>query len=172
MRYAKLSCTEFYPCCLQQCHSIDLFSYRTPGHGQKGHMNKVCPSFCSEVFMELALQFFSGTQHGVRGPCGVVYDRKKCFTPKMEKIGQAQGSLNVQESSVFFLVLYFFISVVYNESLYYCNSFMLEQISYLGKFWFLRYGPKCSWPIRLQDFSINCRTLKLAVSHKEINEIN
>ena len=24
----------------------------------------------------------------------------------------------------------------------------------------------------LQDFSINCRTLKLAVSHKEINEIN
>ena len=58
MRYAKLSCTEFYPCYLQQCHSIDLFSYRTPGHGQKGHMNKVCPSFCSEVFLELALQFF------------------------------------------------------------------------------------------------------------------
>ena len=49
---------------------------------------------------------------------------------------------------------------------------MLEQILYLGKFWFLRYGPKCSWPIRLQDFSINRRTLKLAVSHKEINEIN
>ena len=49
---------------------------------------------------------------------------------------------------------------------------MFEQISYLGKFWFLRYGPKCSWPIRLQDFSINRRTLKLAVSHKEINEIN
>ena len=44
---------------------------------------------------------------------------------------------------------------------------MLEQISYLGKFWFLRYGPKCSWPIRLQDFFMNHRTLKLAVSHKE-----
>ena len=101
-----------------------------------------------------------------------MYDRKKRFTPKKGKIGQAQGSLNVQESSVFFLVLYFFISVVYNESLYYCNSFKLEQISYLGKFWFLRYGPKCSWPIRLQDFSINRRTLKLAVSHKEIDEIN
>ena len=72
----------------------------------------------------------------------------------------------------FFLVLYFFISVVYNESLYYCNSFMLEQISYLGKFWFLRYGSKRYWPIRLQDFSINRRTLKLAVSHKEINERN
>ena len=55
MRYAKLSCTEFYPCNLQQCHSIDLFSYRIPGHDQEGQMNKVCLSFCSEVFMELAL---------------------------------------------------------------------------------------------------------------------
>ena len=73
---------------------------------------------------------------------------------------------------VFFLSSLFFINLVYNESLYYCNCCMLEQISYLGKFWFLRYGPKCSWPIRLQDFSINRRTLKLAVSHKEINEIN
>ena len=68
--------------------------------------------------------------------------RKNCFTPKMGKKGQAQGSLNVQESSVFFSVLYFFISLVYNESLYYCNSCMLEQISYFGKFWFLRYGPR------------------------------
>ena len=39
-------------------------------------------------------------------------------------------------------------------------------------FWYLRYGPKRSWPIRLQDFSINCRTLKMAVSHQEINEMN
>ena len=62
--------------------------------------------------------------------------------------------------------------MVYNESLYYCNCYMLEQISYLGKFWFLRYGPKCSCPIRLRDFSINQRTLKLTVSHKEINGIN
>ena len=52
MRYANLSCTEFYPCYLQQCLSVDLFSYRTPGHGQKGHMNKVCLSFCSDVFVE------------------------------------------------------------------------------------------------------------------------
>ena len=72
----------------------------------------------------------------------------------------------------FFLSSLFFISLVYNESSYYRSSCMLEQISYLGKFWFLKYGPKCSWPIRLQDFPINCRTLNLAVSHKEINEIN
>ena len=29
------------------------------------------------------------------------------------------------------------------------------QISYLEKFWFLRCGPKCSQPIRLQDFLID-----------------
>ena len=29
---------------------------------------------------------------------------------------------------------------------------ILAQIPYLGKFWFLRYEPKCSWVIRLQDF--------------------
>ena len=121
-------------------------------------MNKVCPSFCLEVYMELALQFFFQELNMVLGTLVLL-----CMT---------EGSLNVQESSVFFLSSLFFISVVYNESLYYCNSCMLEQISYLGKFWFLRYGPKCSWPIRLQDFSINRRTLKLAVSHKEINEIN
>ena len=54
MRYAKLSCTEFYSGYLQQWLSINLFSYRIPGHGQKGHMNKVCQSFSVEVFLELA----------------------------------------------------------------------------------------------------------------------
>ena len=57
--------------------------------------------------------------------------------------------------------------MVYNESFYHCNSFMLEQISYLGNIWFLRFGRKCSWPIRQQGFSINPITLKSAVSHKE-----
>ena len=58
MRYSKLICTEFYFCCLQQCLSIDLFSYRIPGHDQKGHMDKVPLSFCLEVLLKLALQFF------------------------------------------------------------------------------------------------------------------
>ena len=120
MRYAKLSCTEFY-CYLQQCHSIDLFSV------------------CSQ-------------NEENRASLGLSWVYRK-----------------VQN---FFSILYFFINLVYNESLYYCNSCLLEQISYLGKFWFLRYGPKCSWPIRLWDFSINCRTLKLAASDKEINGIN
>ena len=28
---------------------------------------------------------------------------------------------------------------------------IFAQIPYLGKIWFLRYVPKCSWPIRSQD---------------------
>ena len=98
---------------------------------------------------------------------------KKVFYPQKGENRPRLGFFKcIGKFSFFSLFFIFFISVVYNESLYYCNSCMLEQISYLGKFWFLRYGPKCSWPIRLQDFSINRRTLKLAVSHKEINEIN
>ena len=77
--------------------------------------------------------------------------KKKKFTPKMGEKDQA---------------------LVYNKSLYYCNSCMFQQLSYLGKFQFLRYDPKCSWPTILQDFSINRWALKLAVSYKEINEIN
>ena len=49
---------------------------------------------------------------------------------------------------------------------------MLKKISYLGKFWFMSYGPNCSGPIRLQNFLIIRRTLKLAVSHEETNGIN
>ena len=121
--------------------------------------------------------FFLGTQDCLRGPYGVVYDRARFFEknvlpPKWEKLSKPRVLWMYRKVQFFFLVLYFLISVVYNESLYDCNSCMLEQILYLGKFWFLRYGPKCSWPIRLQHFSINRRTLKLAVSQTEINEIN
>ena len=98
---------------------------------------------------------------------------KKMFYPQNGENRPSPGFFEcIGKSSYFFSVLYFFINLVYNESLYYCNSCMLEQMSYLGKFWFLWYGPKCSWPIRLQNYLINHRSLKLAVSYKEINEIN
>ena len=144
MRYAKLSCIEFYSCYLQQCLSIGLFSYRNPGRGQKGLMNKVCPSFCSKVFLELALQFFLELSMVLGGNvvlCMTESDFLEImFCPQNV---QAQGSLNVQENLVFN-----FFSIQSILKLY-INCCMLEQISYLGKFWFLRYGPKCSWLIRL-----------------------
>ena len=97
---------------------------------------------------------------------------KITFCPKN---GENRPSLGFSECTgkfFFFSILYFFLNLVYNESLWYCNCCMLEQISYLGKFWFVRYGPKSSWAITLQDFSINWRILKLAVSHEKINGIN
>ena len=91
---------------------------------------------------------------------------KKMFYPQNWENRPSPGFFEWIQKFIFFLSSLFFISVIDNDSLYYCNSCMLEHVSYLGRFWFLRYGPKCSWQIRLQDFSINCRTLKLAVSHK------
>ena len=40
----------------------------------------------------------------------------------------------------------------YYDNIICCVS---AQIPFLGKFLFSRYGPKCSQPIRLQDFLIN-----------------
>ena len=77
MRYAELSCTEFYSFYMQQWHLIELFFYSTTSHGQIIHMNEDCPSFCSEVFLELAPYFFLELHIG--GPCGVVYDTARIF---------------------------------------------------------------------------------------------
>ena len=58
MRSAKLSCIEFYSCYLQQYLTIDLLSYRTPIHGQKGHMNIVCASFIWKFSWNWLFSFF------------------------------------------------------------------------------------------------------------------
>ena len=174
MRYTELSCTKFYSCYLQQFNSIDLFSYRTPGHGQKGQMNEACPSFCSDVFLKLALQYFLQLYMELGAQVMLCmtarFFENHVFCPKNEE--NMPSPVFFEKVQLFFSIL-FFINLVYNKSLCCCNSSMLEQISYwFSKFWFLRYDPKSSWPIRLRDFSINRKTLKLALSHKEINEIN
>ena len=161
MRYAKLSCTEFYPCYLQQCHSIDLFSYRTHGHGQNCHMNKACPF---RGFHGIGLLVFFRKLNMVLGTHVVLCMTKKMFYPQNGENRPSPGFFEcIGKFSFFSQFFTFFINSVYNESLQYCNCCMLLQISYLGKFWFLRYGPKFSWPIRitgffnqLQDFKIGC----------------
>ena len=57
------------------------------------HMNKVCPSFCLEVFFELALQFLLELNM-VLGAHVVLWTTEPDFLktmlcPKMGKIGQA-----------------------------------------------------------------------------------
>ena len=59
----------------------------TPGRGRKGPMNSglsVLLSFCPSVlpsrsFLGIGSLVFLETQHGLRGPCGVVHDRAWIF---------------------------------------------------------------------------------------------
>ena len=65
------------------------------------------------------------------------------------KMGQKQGFLNLLGNLV---ITFYWIWCILEI---YIICFVPAQIPYLGKFLFLRYGPKCSQPIRLQDFLIN-----------------
>ena len=116
-------------------------------------IRSVCPSVWR--FLEIGSLVFSGTQHDVRGLCGVVHNRTRLFEnsalpPKWPSL----GFLNVWEN----LIINFFS--IWSIMKVYINCCMLEQILYLGKFWFLRYDPKCSWPIRLLIFKSNVSRAK------------
>ena len=61
--------------------------------GRSYELGPVLPPSCRPSFLGICSLVFSETQHGVRGPCGVVRDRagilgKNIFAPKMRKIGQ------------------------------------------------------------------------------------
>ena len=63
----------------------------------------VLPSFCPVVFLRLAHLFFSGTQHGVKGPCSVahhswVFKEKKNCCPQ----NGGNGFFNLLENLVIF----------------------------------------------------------------------
>ena len=78
-----------------------------------------------------------------------------------QKMGQNQGFLDLLENLVINFFWIWFIKKFYNIC---C---ILAQIPYLGKIWFLRYGPKCSWPVRLQSdekawfFAYWCRFIEI-----------
>ena len=113
-------------------------------------------SFClCGRFLGIVLLIFSKFWHGARIPCEVMRDRarfsrKKFFTPKIGKMGQRQDFFNLLEDLV--INFYWMWSIMKM----YIICCVPAQIPYLGKFLFLRYGPKCSQPIRLQYFLINC----------------
>ena len=81
------------------------------------------------------------------------FSRKKIFCPQnwenWQNMGQKQGFFNLMKN---FAINFYWICSIMKIFIICC---VLAQIPYLGKFWFLRYGPKCSQPIRLQDFLIN-----------------
>ena len=69
-------------------------------------------------FLGIGSLFFSGTQHGVRGLCGVVHDRVRFFGNNIfsPKIGENRPNLGFFESIGKFS--YFFHNLDYNDSLY------------------------------------------------------
>ena len=79
--------------------------------------------------------------------------RKNWFCPKIwengTKMGQKQGFLNLLKDLV--ITFYWIYSIMRTYII--CN--VPVQIPYFGKYLFLKYEPKCSQPIRLQDFLIN-----------------
>ena len=110
----------------------------------------------SRHFLGTVSIVFSEIWHGARYSFEVVCDRafwEKFFWPKIgkksPKMGQNQGFFNLLENLV--INLYWIWSLME----IYIIGCVPAQIPYLGKFLFLRYGPKCSHPIRLQDFLIN-----------------
>ena len=120
MRYDKLSRIEFYFCYLQQCFSIDLFSYWTTCCGQKHPMNKVCLSSCPKfswnwlfsLFFFLKLSMMLGTPIGL---CmrELGFFKKNSFA---NKNGENRPSLWFFECVAKFSY-YSFRNLVYNESL-------------------------------------------------------
>ena len=91
MKHGKLSCIEFHSCFLQQCFLIDFLigSQMWP----EGCYELGLSVFSSEAFLRIGSLVFSGTQHGVKNPCDVVWDRSvffenNIFTLKMGKMDQ------------------------------------------------------------------------------------
>ena len=119
-----------------------------------GPLSSFHSSFClSGHFLGIVSFVFSKFWHDARNPYEVVCDsqifQKKHFAQKIGKMGQKQGFLNILKN---FVINFYWICSIMKIYIICCVP---AQIPYLGKFLFLRYGPKCSQPIRLQDFLIN-----------------
>ena len=77
------------------------------------------------------------------------FSRKKFFCPKNWENGPKIEFLNILKN---FVISFYWISSVMKIYVICCVP---AQIPYLRRFWFLRYVPQCSHPIRLQNFRIN-----------------
>ena len=64
-------------------------------------------------------------------------------------MGQKRGFLNLFKNLV---IIFYIICSIIKIYIIYCVP---VQITYLGKYFFVRYRPKCFQPIILQDFLIN-----------------
>ena len=112
--------------------------------------NRICLSFCPSILLS---RCFLGIVSSVFYKFWHEPDFPEFFFPKNwengPKMDQKQVFLNLLKS---FINNFYWICSIMKIYIICC---VLVQVSYLGKFWFRRYGPKCSQPVRLQDFLIN-----------------
>ena len=106
-------------------------------------LGSICPSVLpSGSFFVIGSLVFSETQHGVRGHvllCVTEPDfLKKIFLPHRWGKWAKNKVFN-----------FFWIWSIMKLYIICC---IFAQIPYLGKILFLRYGPKCFWPIRFHYF--------------------
>ena len=155
-----------------QFYLVDFcFFFGPPALAGRVLWNRVCPSFCPSILPFFRLSFhlsghflgivslvFSKFWHNARNPYEVVcvragFSRKIFFTPQNckngPKMGQRRGILNILKN---FVINFHWICSV---TKIYIICYVPAQIPYLGKICFLRYAPKYSPSIRLQDFLIN-----------------
>ena len=115
------------------------------------------PSVCLGVFFGIISLVYSKFWHGARNRFEVVRDRdgfsrKKIFAPKIRKMGKNGLKTRFLNLLKNFVIIFYWICSIMKI---YIICYAPAQIPYLGKFLFLRYEPKFSPPIRLQDFLIN-----------------
>ena len=126
--------------------------------------SSVFPSILPSVllyvhFLVVVSLVFSKFWHGARNPYEVVRDRarfsrKFCLPSKLgkwAKRGQKRFFEFIENFLNFTINLYWIRSIM--KTYIFCS--VPAQIPFLRKFWFMRFGPKCSQPIRLQEFLIN-----------------
>ena len=133
-----------------------FFSFWASGSSHKGPKSlsvlypSFQPSFHSSIFPRVLLELCQFFLNFARTHL------KLCVTagfsgnfPKIRKIdqkmGQKHGFLNL-------LINFYCICSIMKTCIISCVP---VKTPYLGKFQFLRYGPKCSQSIRLQNFFIN-----------------
>ena len=114
-------------------------------------------SFCPGIFLELYNTFFLKFDMVLKVHmklCVTELDfwEKNFFAPKLRKrvkMGQKHGFFNLLEN----LVINFLLNLIYNRNLYYLLCSCTNPI--FGKVFVPEIWPKCSQPMRLQDFLIN-----------------
>ena len=108
-------------------------------------------------FLGIASLVFSEIWKVARNSYEVVHDRarfsgKKFFAPKLRKKAQNGPKTGFFQLLEDLVITFYWIWSIMEIYIICCVP---AQIPYLGKFLFLRYGPKCSQPMRLHDFLID-----------------